>query len=387
MSELIILTTHAIQYQAPLFQYLVKEAGINLFVVFLEPPAVDKPYWDNDFSTFIRWDIPLVEGYKWSVLPPGNLAQRLFSFFTLHARCGRPPIMLTSWSTPLHWVIWTWAILSRVPILVGAETNRESYALGRRPIWRHLWLRSLIKHTNALLYIGERNRDFYLWMGATSSRLFHYPYSIDNARFAETQKQALSQRNKRLAALGLQPDLPTLLFCGKLIPKKRPDLLLDVVYESGLTQDVNLLFVGGGRLRNQLVAKAAELNLARVALVGFLNQSEMPIAYALGDMLCLFSNTPAETWGLVVNEALACGRPVIVSDCCGCVPDLVLNKGSGWVVPPGDLAKATHIVKTAVNQFQLWSVMGEQGRLIVKRHTFAKMAEGLIAALNSVHRI
>jgi glycosyltransferase involved in cell wall biosynthesis len=382
MSDLVVFTTHAIQYQVPLFQYLSQRAGIDLHVAFRRTPAVEQPYWDEEFERYVQWDIPLTEGYKWSVLPPGHTAQCLSSFIRLHRACGQPPIMLTSWSTPLHWAVWTWAVLSRTPVLLGAETNCQSYALRSRPTWRHQWLRFLIQRTDGLLYIGQRNREFYEWMGASPLRLFSYPYSVDNDRFAETQRQCSGEREQRLSALGLDPSLPTLLFCGKLIPRKRPDLLLETIQLSGLARDINVLFVGDGPLKSKLATQATELDLNRVSFMGFLNQSQMPLAYALGDVLCLFSD--AETWGLVVNEALACGRPVIVSQSCGCVPDLVDGKGTGWVVPPGDLAAVSRTLKTAVAQSSSWPAMGEQGRFVVANHTFARMAEGVLAALASL---
>ena len=384
MSDLLVLTTHAIQYQTPLFQFLARHSGIDLHVAFLEPPAVDRPYWDKEFGRYVQWDIPLTDGYEWSVLPPGNINRRLSGFIRLHSDCGKPPIMLTSWSTPLHWAIWTWAIMSRVPVLIGAETNRQSYCVRSRPKWRHQWLRFLIRHTSGLLYIGQRNREFYEWMGASQERLFPYPYSIDNARFAEKARSILDQRERKLASLNLIPTLPTLLLCGKLIPKKRPDLLLEAVSAAGLAEGVNIVFVGEGQLQPQLIARSAELNLARVAFTGFLNQTAMPTAYALGDIFCLLSDTPDETWGLVVNEAMACGMPVIVSESCGCVPDLVAEKGTGWAVPPGDLEATIRTIKTAIAQRSSWSIMGEKGLAVIANHTFARMAEGILEALASI---
>jgi len=384
MSGLLVITTHAIPYQTPVFQYLSQQSRIDLHVAFLEPPAVDQPYWDKQFGRYVQWDISLTDGYEWSVLPPGNTIRRLSGFIRLHAERGKPPIMLTAWSSPLHWAIWTWAILSRVPVFIGAETNRQSYCVRSRPRWRHQWFRYLIRHTAGLLYIGRRNREFYEWLGASSERLFPYPYSIDNARFAEVAQRSLDQRERKFASFKLNPMLPTLLFCGKLIPKKRPDLLLEAVSAAGLAEEVNIVFVGEGQLQPQMIARAAELNMARVAFTGFLNQSEMPTAYSLGDIFCLLSDTPDETWGLVVNEAMACGKPVIVSDSCGCVSDLVAGKGTGWVVPPGDLEATIRTIKTAMSQRPSWSSMGEIGRAVIANHTFAKMAEGISAALASV---
>jgi glycosyltransferase involved in cell wall biosynthesis len=382
MNSLLLLATHAVQYQTPLFRCLHEQFDVDLHVVFLQEPAIEQPYWDRDFGRYVQWDIPLTQGYSWSVLPAGSLVQRLLAFLRVHRDHGGPPIMLTGWGTHLHWLIWT--VLGRIPVLQGAETNKLSYALRSRPLWRHLWLCFLIRRTAALLCIGQRNREFYEWMGAPVSHMFSYPYAVDNERFFHTYQQYRDDRQARLQDLGLDPALPVLLFCGKLIHKKRPDLLLQAVSVAGLGPHVNVLLVGSGELRPNLEAQAAGLGLKRVSFLGFLNQSKMPLAYVLGDVLCLLSDTPSETWGLVVNEALACGRPVLVSEGCGCVPDLVDGKGTGWTVPPGDLASTARVLGQAMDQVALWPAMGERGRGVVALYSLTAMARGVVTALRSL---
>ncbi len=384
MRHLLLLATHAIQYQTPVFRCLQEQLQVDLLVVFLREPAFDRPDWDPEFGRYVQWDIPLSQGFRWSTVPPGSLLSRLRVLARLHRQAGRPPIMLTGWSTPLHWLIWTCAILARIPVLQCAETNRLSYSLRSRPLWRHLWLRFLIRRTSALLCIGQRNREFYEWMRASAARFFSYPYGVDNERFQQSYRQHCTERAGRLAELGLDPVLPVLLFCGKLIRKKRPDLLLQAVAAAGLAQRVNVLFVGEGELRPQLEAQVAELGLSRVAFLGFLNQSQMPLAYALGELLCLLSDSPSETWGLVVNEALACGRPVLVSESCGCVPDLVAGRGTGWIVPPGDLASTAQALTDALEQRAVWPAMGERGQAVVANHAPAAMARGVVSALQAM---
>lgn len=384
MTDLLVLTTHTIQYQVPLFQYLTQEAGVDLHVAFMKEPM--DLTWDQDFGRYVSWGIPLTDGYPWSTLSGGNLAMRLSAFVELHKRLGCPPVMMFSWGTPLHWLIWNWAIASRIPVLIVAESNLNSYQLGRRPLWRHLWLKQMLQKTPGILHIGQRNREFYDQMGVEKGHLFPCPYSIDNERFFEGRLPFLGERERHLKQLNLDPKLPTLLYSGKLIVKKRPDLLLQAVAEGGLRHQVNILFAGDGPLKNELMSLARTLNLENVAFLGFLDQAEMPMAYALGDCLCLLSDTPAETWGLVVNEAMACGRPVIVSNACGCAPDLVDGKGTGWIVPPANLAETVSVLRTAISQFESWPEIGARGRDMISKHTFARMSEGILAALAKSNR-
>lgn len=381
MNSLLLLATDAVQYQTPLFRCLHEQFDVNLHVVFLQEPAIEEPYWDRGFGRYVQWDIPLTKGYSWSVLPPGNLVQRLLAFVCIHREDGRPPIMFTGWGTRLHGLIWSWAVLSRIPILQGGETNGLSYALHSRSLWRHLWLRFLIRHTAALLCIGQRNREFYEWMGASISHMFSSPYAGDNERFSHAYQQYRVERQAGLQDLSLDPALPVLLFSGKLIHNKRPDLLLQAVSVAGLGSHVNVLFVGSGELRPSLEAQATAIGLKRVSFLGFSNQSMMSLAYVLGEVLCLLSDRPSETWGLVVNEALAGGRPVLVSESCNCVPDLVDGKGAGWTVPPGDLASTARVLGHAMDQVALWPAMGERGQGVVAHHSLTAMTRSVVTAL------
>ena len=122
------------------------------------------------------------------------------------------------------------------------------------------------------------------------------------------------------------------MFIGKLEPKKAPDVLLDafVRLPDGLA---HLVYCGTGPLEDDLRRRAGPRS--DVHFVGFQNQSRMPVAYRLGDVVVLPSRGPGETWGLAVNEAMASGRAVIVSDRVGCAPDLVDDR-TGRVVPADD---------------------------------------------------
>jgi glycosyltransferase involved in cell wall biosynthesis len=172
-----------------------------------------------------------------------------------------------------------------------------------------------------------------------------------------------------------------LLFCGKLIPKKRPLQLLEAYLAAGFSDRAQLLYVGEGELRGQIEKRAREAGARHVHLLGFFNQTQMPLAYVLGEVLCLISD-PGETWGLVVNEAMACGRPVIVSDTVGCGPDLV-SPENGWVVPLDDDAALRATLIKALEARERWPAMGDRGRERVAGHNFAAMAAGVQAAWRS----
>jgi glycosyltransferase involved in cell wall biosynthesis len=218
--------------------------------------------------------------------------------------------------------------------------------------------------------------------GVSPDRLFHAPYSIDNARFGATASAMESTRRTLCESHGLDPSLSTFLFSGKLISKKRPLELFDAFVAAGLPSKAQLVYVGDGPLRGPLLERVRELGLSTVHVLGFLNQSEMPTAYVIGHVLCLLSDAD-ETWGLVVNEAFACARPAIVSEVAGCAADLVFPE-TGWKVSVDGVLSIAATLERAWRDRDQWPQKGAAARRTVSMHSYLKMADGVIAALTHV---
>jgi glycosyltransferase involved in cell wall biosynthesis len=165
------------------------------------------------------------------------------------------------------------------------------------------------------------------------------------------------------------------LFAGKLEPKKAPDLLLEAFLQrvaANTHQREHLIFVGSGPLEDSLRARAA--GHSQVHFLGFANQSRMPAVYRLGDVFALPSRGPGETWGLAINEAMACERPVVVTDRVGCAPDLVQAGRSGLVVPAGNVAALATALTQLLDDTQLRVDMGEAALATIKAWSLAEQA-------------
>lgn len=387
MAKLKVLASHPVQYQAPFLQELIK-AGLEVEVGFYHQGAALSPQIDTQFGIAVQWDIDLLGGYPHRFFKQGFANFSIREQLTLlpalalwSLRNRNEPLLLIGWFAHIIWIIWLLRILLNYPTLIYGDNTLASYEAVPKPASRKWLLRWLITHSHACMYVGQRNREFYQMMGAESSRLYHMPHSIDNTRFHEAVQREHPDRKKWCTHYKLNAHLPTFLFCGKLTANKRPFELLQAYYAAGLQDKTQLIYVGEGQQRSIIEQFIQTKNLENVHLLGFFNQSQMPTAYVLGEVLCLLSE--GETWGLVVNEALACGRPAIVSDTVGCAADLITPE-TGWVVPFDDPQKLIETMQDAYKQRESWREMGDRGRQLIADYNFGAMAEGIMAALQDI---
>jgi glycosyltransferase involved in cell wall biosynthesis len=359
-----VLATHAIQYQAPLYRELARRGRVRLEVAFLTDAGAST-YLDPGFGRPVRWDIDVLSGYQHTTLRAGGSPATDPAALGRLARWIRrqDAVVVHGYSSP--WMVAAIGLARAAgrPYLLRCE----SWPRGGQPRWRVArdgLVRSVVRHCAAGLTIGVHNDDFYASFGAP--RQVFAPYSVDNERFRAGAVAGRTDRPAQLRALGLPDDRPVVLFAAKLIARKRPVDLIDAVRR--LDGRVSLLMVGDGPLLEEVRARTAGLP---AACVGFVNQTDLPRYYGLADILALPSEH--ETWGLVVNEAMAAGALPVVSDAVGAGPDLV--DGLGQVFGVGDVAGLTDCLTAAARD------LGERGlaariRTRVDRYSLAATAAG-----------
>jgi glycosyltransferase involved in cell wall biosynthesis len=384
--RLLAIASHPIQYHAPWWRALAARPELDLTVLFIERP--DAARQGQGFGVAFTWDVPVLEGYAWRDAPSrpwhgdsGFFSRRVHRPAALLRELAPDVVLLTGWHTWPMVQMLAAARRARIPVLMRGEAN----ALRARSWAARLAHRWLLAQCAAFLPIGRASRAFYGGYGVPHARLFDAPYFVDNARFAALAADSEPRR----AALRARWNIPAGAVCfgyaGKLEPKKR---ILDLLQALRLAlpraaRPLHLLVVGTGELMPAAQAFAAEHRLP-VTFAGFLNQSEIPGAYVAADCLVLPSDF-GETWGLVVNEAMACGRAAIVSDRVGCAADLVVPGETGAVFPFGDTqALATALADLAADPARL-RAMGEAARAHVLRgYTVERSAEATARAARHV---
>ncbi len=323
-----VLDFNPVQYRTPLYQRLAKRGTVELDVLFLSDHGY-RASIDPGFGVPFAWNIDLLSGYsnhflntKDRPVPVGRQMTKLIQWIR-----SQDAVILYGYVKP--WMLFAMAEcrLHKIPFLLRGESHPQSRAHGiRRPL-RDVVAHTVVSASAGGLAIGQLNEEFYRRYGAR--RITFAPYSVDDERFARRPQIG---RSELLARWGLDDTRPVIIFCGKLIPRKRP---LDLAAAVQLLPDkVTVLFVGDGSLAERA---RAWLTPNGGVVTGFVNQAELPSYYHAADILVLPSE--AEPWGLVVNEAMAAGALPVVSDRVGAGPDLV--RGLGEVYRCGDVAGLT----------------------------------------------
>lgn len=381
-----IVTTHPIQYQAPLFRELADRERLEVVVFFRRLPDPEKQ--GEGFGTAFSWDLPLLDGYTWRVLASGDSGNtKAPTFATFGEAYQAVDVMLIhGWQSPYMWRAWARGLFANTPLLVRGESN----AMRSRPLPIQLVHRLYLKPFQRYLYIGESNKQFYREAGVSEDVLYPARYCIENERFDADRKQLQTQRDKLRRDLGIASDAVCFIFCGKFTAVKRTrDIALAFRRVSERTDwAVHLLMVGDGALRKEAEEVLAGLE-DTTTFTGFMNQTEISQAYTAADVMVLASDW--ETWGLVVNEGMVFQLPAIVSDRVGGGPDLIKDRETGYIFPFGNVdVLADKMIRLAKSPKRARK-MGEAARdLVLSTYGVKHAADGIEKAaqdISDLHKV
>lgn len=391
MTRIAIITTHPIQYNAPLFARLAAEPGLELMVFYTWSQSEDGKQYDPDFMQTIEWDIPLLDGYPYRFVD--NISARPGSD---HFKGIDNPTLIrevSDWA-PDVLIVYGWAFRShlaclrhfkgKVPVLFRGDSTLLDEKTGWKQMLRRIFLTWVYRHVDIGLYVGIHNRSYYLAHGLRSNQLAAAPHAIDNARFGGDEQGRRAAALQRRRELGISDHDHVLLFVGKLEAKKDPDFLLRL--ESALDDArFHVIFTGNGHLEEDLKRRAGANQ--RIHFLGFQNQRAMPEIYRMADIVVLPSRWN-ETWGLAVNEAMSCGRAVLVSDRVGCAPDLVEQGQTGWIfsIEQHTEAEVAAWLRQAADTPGSFVAMGRLAQQKIQDYSMEKLVEGIQNAIRSVIR-
>ncbi len=379
MKRLAIITTHPIQYYAPVFKLLSNNKNLNIKVYYTwGEGSLNK--FDPGFKQKIEWDLPLLEGYQYNMVlnVSKNPGTHRFSGIvnpTLinDIKLWKPDaILIYGWGFSSHLKIIR-HFHNKVPIYFRGDSTLIDSQSDFKSVLKTVLLKWIYNHIDFAFFVGTNNKAYFKKYGLKEKQLIFAPHAIDNERFSINRKQEAAQlRNK----IGIQENDILILFAGKLEAKKAP-LDLFEAFIALKKKNVHLLFVGNGILENRV--KDVSSGYENLHFLDFQNQSYMPVVYQACDIFCLPSIGPNETWGLAINEAMACGKPILASDKVGGAVDLVIPAVNGEIFKAGvveDLKEKLELLLE--KEKEGLKIMGESSKKIIEQWHF-KIQANIIA--------
>lgn len=388
MKRLAIVTTHPIQYNAPWFRLLAKNKQVQL-KVFYTWSQTKEGVRDKTFGREIRWDIPLLEGYtyefvenisknpgsnRWSGIDNPDLISKI-------ERYDPGAILIFGWNMKSHLQTMRY-FKGKVPVWFRGDSTLLDETGGIKTVLRRLWLRYVYSKVDKVFCVGRESKKYFLVHGLEEEQLVLAPHAIDNERFFDSSEKQYEQKAKDWRKeLGYNENDQVILFAGKFEEKKDPKILISAFKDlrrNGI-KDLKLLLVGNGPLEEEIAGLTK--NDLNIQLLPFQNQTKMPLVYRLGNIFCLPSKGPGETWGLAVNEAMACGRPVIISDKAGCAPDLVKGKKVGNIFKASNLPDLQEslfkMLEQDINSF------GENARQEIEKWNYDRITNAILKTFDT----
>ncbi len=383
--KVLAVATHPVQYMAPLFRRMATEPQLNLQVAYCSLRGAEAAI-DPDFATSVKWDVPLLEGYSWITIP--NKGSGKESFWGLNnpglsklIRDGKFDAVLcfVGYVRASFWIARRAAKKSRAAFLFG--TDAHSLAPRDGKAWKVAFKKAfwpfLFRQADQVIVPSTGTLEMVKSLGIPAAKITLTPYTVDNDWWKA--QAAMVHRDAARENLGATSHQPIILFCAKLQPWKRPMDLLQA-FAQAAPEEAILVFAGEGPQRPKLEAEAMQRGIGhRVRFLGFVNQSQLPALYSAADILVLPS--VYEPFAVVVNEAMCCACPVIVSDQVGAARDLVAPVNPQFIFPAGDVQALANVLQIAFADCQQLREFGRRGFAHVETHSPQRIIAATVEAV------
>lgn len=381
------VNSHPIQYFVPLYRRINQSDDLEAVPVYLTKHGMRGDV-DPGFKTAFTWDVDLlggtdpifVAGADTRQLNPGATKMLAPDIWRVIRNGGFDAVVIHGHRIGGNHVATLAAKSAGIPVISRGETHLGLPRSSTKEKLRHSLLSRYYAMLDGFLVIGSLNRDFYRSMGVPDSKLFDFPYTVDNERMQSSAQMTVEERTAYRAGLGVNDDRPIILYASKFIPRKHPDDLITAarqLKDRGL--DFHLVLAGSGEMDDRLRAEAAANPDLSIHFPGFINQQELPRLFGASDIFVLPSQ--AEPWGLIINEAMCAGLPIVAAREIGSVADLVHDGVNGAIFDATDVAALTEALAPMVADPALAKARGQQSLAIITPWNYDRCVAGLRAAV------
>jgi glycosyltransferase involved in cell wall biosynthesis len=389
-TRIAVINTHPIQYFAPLYAYLSASPDIEVTALYLSDFSL-RGAKDKGFGQVVKWDIDLLSGYPnryvgrhWNTIEPFGFRASFVPEVWGEVRRGNfDALWVNGHVATANFVGMGAARSLGIPVFMRCETHLGLPTSAAKTALRRPVLSRLYRQCDGCLAIGTANRDFYRAMGVPDSKISLVPYAIDNARFIRDARIEPEERAAIRRKYNISENRPAVLYVSKLQQRKFPG---DLVYagqrlaSDGLEFD--LVIAGSGEMLSVLEEMAAQGGPPHIVFPGFINQSEMPKLLGACDVFVLPAT--AEPWGIIVNEAMCAGLPIVLSNEIGCVPDLLREGENGFSFKSRDIDALARALRHLLLDQDLRRSMSRRSLEIIRDWGYERCLAGVLEAVEKV---
>lgn len=373
--RLVILTEIIAPYRIPVLNVLARRAGLDLRVIFLAETDETLRQW-RVYKNEICFSHQVLPSWRWRAGKNSFLINR--GLWSALNKVSPQVVICGGYNYAASWEALLWARRHQAEFVLWSESNSQDARQGRA--WVERLKAYFLRHCDRFVVPGKASFDYLRSLGPPAASILTAPNAVDNGYFATRAEATRANPAEFREKLKLKLPLRFILFVGRLVPEKGVFDLLEAYakLESGLRSEVGLVFAGDGVCREELARQAKPISPGTVCFPGFAQREDLAGLYALAEALVLPTHT--DTWGLVVNEAMACGLPIIVSSVAGCSSDLVEDTWNGYVVPPRDPEKLKVAIDSLLRQPELRQLMAARSSDRIRDYSPEACADGLAAA-------
>jgi glycosyltransferase involved in cell wall biosynthesis len=387
MKRLAIITSHPIQYNAPWLR-LLAETEQHVCKVFYTWSQGEGEKYDPGFKRNLEWDIPLLEGYNYEFVENISKDPGTHHFSGI----DNPTLIKTiaTWKPDAILVI-GWSFKShlkcmrhyhgKLPVIFRGDSTLLDEKPGLKKVIRRIFLRWVYRNADYALVVGKHNRAYFLAHGMKDEQLIQAPHAIDNDRFFEPNNQYLARARKWRNDLGIADDDFVIMYAGKFEAKKNPLFILELA-KVLTAASYKFMLVGNGELEDD-IRRGASAD-TRIMILGFQNQTDMPVVYRMANLFVLPSVGPGETWGLALNEAMASGIPVMANVKVGGAVDLIEQHVNGFIFDHENPAPAFAFIEKLHDDAAYYKDVSAAAKEKVKLFSFNGIVEGITGLLNTI---
>lgn len=384
MKKIKVLILHNIMapYRFPLFREIAKNPLISLEVWFLSKSAQNRRWkiQNNSRLPFKYKILPKIEFnfqgkdlFTWILNPtfPWEFQKKDFDI-----------LISAGWLDFASQCAFIMCMLKHKPYIIWSESTVNE------PSWRRTLTKPLVKffinHANAYLAISQRSKEYLISLGAKPEKIFKAVSSVDNNHFYKKSRLSGIKKTATKDKLKIKEE-KIILYAGQLIERKGIGYLLSAFQQIRKEDDnIGLLLVGYGLLKEKLVKFVKQNAVKGVYFQDHVELNEIPQMYGIADVFVLPSLE--ETFGLVVNEAMASRLPVIVTDRIGSCEDLVIDGYNGYVVPSADADEIRRAIIKILNRPIKTQKMGRNSWKLIQKFSPESQAKGFVTAIKSCSR-